>query len=319
MQKLYVFLYVHVCYTILFNTSDYTYNYYRRVVVARKDGYLILCKEDTENRQSADVSNFDNRQNRTSLPVRSVSKFPEPLPILCSTIVSVTLSGHSKWSIWCGTYHEMIISLDITENFIHNCQKLYNRSRYEANREDHVASIITTETQVSPGVSVTNVWAFTRPRGVLYCWDTVKEKILSQIDMRQYSPDPSEWTVVVVVVLTLCFIKHVAYIPSVLVSFFSVMDTNLLFAVETGKVFQLSTEGSTIVSSTELRGHAKEVYGMLSLGARILPRHWLPSIIGRDNVINYYKYESQFQAFCLVDLSVGSCLNACCYLIALVG
>jgi len=73
------------------------------------------------------------------------------------------------------------------------------------------------------------------------------------------------------------------------VLFFSVTDTRLLFAVETGKVFQLSTDGSKVVSCVELRGHIKDVTSILSLGARTLPRHWLPSIIGRNNVVNYYR------------------------------
>ena len=67
------------------------------------------------------------------------------------------------------------------------------------------------------------------------------------------------------------------------------VGTQLFFAVEKGCVFQLETNGPDVVSSVELRGHAKGVYKILSLGARILPRHWLPSIIGRSNVIDYYK------------------------------
>ena len=177
---------------VLFKQSHiHTVFVYRRVVVARKDGYLIICKEDTENRNLADTSTFDNRQNSTALPVRYVSRFPEPLPVLCSTAVSVTLSGHTKWSIWCGTYNEMIISLDVTDNLTNHSQKLYNRPRYEVNYNDHVASIVTTETRGGPGVSTSNVWAFTRPSGILYCWDPVKEVVLNRIDMRQYSPDPS--------------------------------------------------------------------------------------------------------------------------------
>lgn len=94
---------------------------------------------------------------------------------------------------------------------------------------------------------------------------------------------------------------HFILVP-VAVSFFSVTDTRLLFAVETGKVFQLSTEGTSVVSCAELRGHIKDVYAILSLGARILPRHWLPSIIGRDNVVNYYK--------CVASLCVSHTSNA---------
>ncbi len=79
-------------------------------------------------------------------------------------------------------------------------------------------------------------------------------------------------------------------LPSSLpVSFFSVLETQLFFAVGSGKVFRLETEGSRVVSSLELRGHAHMVYQILTLGARTLPRHWLPSIIGRSNAIQYYR------------------------------
>lgn len=161
------------------------------MVIARQDGYIILCNEDIENHKSSDVSNFDNRHNATALPVRSVFKFPENLPVLCSTLVSVTLSGHTRWSLWCGTKREMIISLEITQSQVSNCQKLYSRSRYEVNEEEHVASIVTTESSEA-GLIKTNVWAFTCPAGVLYCWDTVKEVVLSRIDMKQHTMEPSE-------------------------------------------------------------------------------------------------------------------------------
>ena len=161
------------------------------MVVARKDGYIILCNEDIENHKSSDTPQFDNRQNFTMLPVRSVFRFPEKLPVICSTLVSVTLSGVTKWSLWCGTNSEMIIGLDIAHSHISNCQKLYNRSRYEVNQEDHVASIVTTEFKMA-GVTRTNAWAFTSPANVLYCWDTVKETLLNKIDMKQHTADPSK-------------------------------------------------------------------------------------------------------------------------------
>lgn len=165
----------------------------RRVVVVRKDGYVILCNKDVENHKSADVSNYDNRQNATVLPVRSVSKFPEKVPVLCSTLVSVTLSGHTKWSVWCGTQHEMIMALDVTSSYLSNCQKLYNRSRYEVTEEDHVTSIVTTEA-CTGGVVRTNVWALTCPGKVLYCWDPVAERVLSKVDMKTHTTEPSEWS-----------------------------------------------------------------------------------------------------------------------------
>ena len=161
-------------------------------MVARKDGYIMLCNDDVENHKSSDVSNFDNRQNATVLPIKSVSKFPERVPVLCSTLVCVTLSGHTKWALWCGTKSEMIMSLDITPTYLSNCQKLYNRSRYDVSEDDQVVSIVTTETCARGGVVKSNVWAFTRPGNVLYCWDPVGERVLSKVDMQVHTLEKSE-------------------------------------------------------------------------------------------------------------------------------
>ena len=163
------------------------------MIVVRKDGYVILCNEDIENHKSSDTAQFDNRQNATVLPVRSVSRFPEKVPTVCSTLVSVTLSGHTKWGLWCGTHGEMLMALDVTQNQLSNCQKLYCRSRYEVADGDHVTSVVTTESQgAAAGVVKTLVWAFTSPAAVLYCWDPVSEKMLSKVDMRQHTIDQSE-------------------------------------------------------------------------------------------------------------------------------
>ncbi len=88
----------------------------------------------------------------------------------------------------------MVISSEISENFISNAQKLYNRSRYQVDKTDRVTSIVTTEAQVAPGVSATHVWAYTSPSNILYCWDTVQERVLSKIDMKDYTPNQSELT-----------------------------------------------------------------------------------------------------------------------------
>ena len=167
-------------------------------MVARKDGYILLCNQDVENHKFSDVSNFDNKQNATDLPVKSVSKFPERASILCSTLVCVTLSGHTKWSLWCGTKNEMIMALDINSTFLSNFQKLYNRSRYEVAETDEVVSIVTTETYARGGVVKSNVWAYTRPGNVLYCWDPVGERVLSKVDMRVHTPENSKHLVEIV-------------------------------------------------------------------------------------------------------------------------
>lgn len=67
------------------------------------------------------------------------------------------------------------------------------------------------------------------------------------------------------------------------------MGSELQLALSTGKILLATTEGTDIVATMELKGHANDVYQLLSIGGRILPRHWLPSIIGRSNAIDYYR------------------------------
>ena len=67
------------------------------------------------------------------------------------------------------------------------------------------------------------------------------------------------------------------------------MGSQLQLALGTGKVLLLNTRKTEISETVVLHGHGKEIYQMMSIGGRILPRHWLPSIIGRSNTIDFYK------------------------------
>lgn len=65
------------------------------------------------------------------------------------------------------------------------------------------------------------------------------------------------------------------------------MDNQLQLAVSTGRILLLPSCGSG--PPTELAGHMRGIHTLLSIGVRVLPKHWLPSIIGRSNVIDYYR------------------------------
>ncbi len=70
------------------------------------------------------------------------------------------------------------------------------------------------------------------------------------------------------------------------------MGSELQLALSNGHILLATTSDMEIVSTTELKGHVKEIHQLLSIGGRVLPRHWLPSIIGRSNAIDYYRYVS---------------------------
>ena len=67
------------------------------------------------------------------------------------------------------------------------------------------------------------------------------------------------------------------------------MGSQLQLALPSGKILLMNTDESIVTSTVELQGHMKVIYSMLPIGCRILPKHWLPSIIGRSNAIDYYK------------------------------
>jgi len=67
------------------------------------------------------------------------------------------------------------------------------------------------------------------------------------------------------------------------------MGNQLQLALSTGVILILNTQDSQVVSTVQLHGHVKGIHSLLPLGGRILPKQWLPSIIGRSNVIDYYR------------------------------
>ena len=68
------------------------------------------------------------------------------------------------------------------------------------------------------------------------------------------------------------------------------MGSQLELSISTGKILLLSPSGTGMVAScVELSGHVKEIHTLLSIGGRVFPKHWLPSIIGRSNVMDYYR------------------------------
>ena len=67
------------------------------------------------------------------------------------------------------------------------------------------------------------------------------------------------------------------------------MGDQLQLALSTGRILLLNAYDGCVSSPTELKGHMDGIYCILPISGRILPRHWLPSIIGRSNVIDYYR------------------------------
>lgn len=64
------------------------------------------------------------------------------------------------------------------------------------------------------------------------------------------------------------------------------MGSQLQLALTSGNIVLLATNP---LSSCELMGHTGAIYSLNSIGGRILPKHWFPTIIGRSNAIDYYR------------------------------
>jgi serine/threonine protein kinase len=227
----------------------------RQVLVTRSDGCMLIFDEVTQEHKLPDDSRYDNRLNGTQLPVRSAFKTPEKLPIFTALAVGGN-SSDGKKTVWCGSRFEMLLLIDVQTMGLGYCRKCYNRPRNDITAEDHVTDL----TLMVRGEE-SLVWALTRPHNRVHCWSTATEKMVLSVDCNVYSPSP---------VTCIC----------------SVGD-KLQLAQSSGQILQLHTSPSGVDSTTELRGHVKAVHSMLTLGARTLPRHWRPSILGRSNVMDY--------------------------------
>ena len=172
-----------------------THTHFRQVLVTRRDGCVLLFNETIEETKLPDDSCYDNRVNGTQLPVRSVFKTPEKLPILCSTIVHYP--GENRKSVWCGTKHEILLVFDVYPSQIQYCRKKYNRSRYDNLEEDCVASITVVEEECDGHVT-SYVWALSRPGNVFYCWNTSNEQLLTTVSIDQFTTNEGKCNILTI-------------------------------------------------------------------------------------------------------------------------
>lgn len=274
-------------------------HYTRQVVVIRKDGCILIFNDTIQERMIPDNSHFDNKVRSTLLPVRATFKTPEKLPVLCSAIIST--GEDNKATLWCGTKNEMMLLFDILPSQITYCRKLYNRSRYETSSEYCVTAIASCEVDST----ATYVWALTQPNNVLVCWDARKETQLNKINIEQFTAEPGEcvegasvFDSMLIQILKLAStnfsihqfaIVHTISFISVSVTSLHAMGSQLQLSLDAGKVLLLNTNKVEITETVVLHGHGREIHQTLSIGGRIFPRHWLPTIIGRSNTIDFYK------------------------------
>ena len=114
----------------------------RQVLVTRSDGCVLLFDEVTQEHKLPDDSHYDNRLNGTQLPVRSVFRTPEKLPIFAAHVVSGK-PGEQRTvrTVWCGSSFEMALLIDIQPTGLGYCRKCHCRPRNDITAKDHVTDL----------------------------------------------------------------------------------------------------------------------------------------------------------------------------------
>jgi hypothetical protein len=227
----------------------------RQVLVTRSDGCVLIFDEVTQEHKLPDDSRYDNRLNGTQLPVRSVFRTPEKLPIFTALVVGG--GSEDRKTVWCGSRYEMALLIDVQATGLGYCRKCHCRPRNDITAEDRVAGLSLMEREEGERV----VWALTQPGNAVYCWSAERERLLLTVDCSSYSPSP---------VTSICSVRD-----------------RLHLARADGQILQLHTPGNLVQAAAHLRGHVRCVSSLLTLGARVLPRHWRPGILGRSNVKDY--------------------------------
>ena len=158
----------------------------RQVLVVRSDGCVLLFDEVTQEHKLPDDSRYDNRLNGTQLPVRSVFRTPEKLPVFAAQVVGGK-SGERK-TVWCGTNYEMALLIDIQATGLGYCRKCHCRPRNDIAPGDHVSDLTLMEREGEEAV----VWMLTQPDNCIYCWSSERERLLLRVDCSLYSSSPGE-------------------------------------------------------------------------------------------------------------------------------
>ena len=162
----------------------------RQVLVTRSDGCVLLFDEVTQEHKLPDDSRYDNRLNGTQLPVRSVFRTPEKLPIFAAQVVSGK-GGGDQWTVWCGSSYEMSLLIDIQPTGLGYCRKCHCRPRNDITARDHVTHITLME-RGGGGEEQGVVWMLTQPDNCVYSWSTLTERLVMKIESSVYSSFPGE-------------------------------------------------------------------------------------------------------------------------------
>uniref|UniRef100_A0A1X7UH02 non-specific serine/threonine protein kinase n=1 Tax=Amphimedon queenslandica TaxID=400682 RepID=A0A1X7UH02_AMPQE len=234
----------------------------RQVLVVRKDGYLMLLDEVLSERRIPDTSHFDAHVNATQLPVRCVFNLKTPL----SSVLTLSSNEETAYT-WISSSNEVVTVLEIRTSVISHCQKLQARSYSETNKTDILSHMTCVKLGGRDERSV--VCGFSYPGCVLYIWESSNNhKLLASHKYDQFTTD------------------KVTDVMS--------MGSMLYMSTGGGEVVTLSLSNSLQEISSPLfpiSAHSKSrgIYKLLKLGCRVFPRHWLPTLIGRNNAIEYYK------------------------------
>jgi serine/threonine protein kinase len=228
----------------------------RQVMIVRSDGCFLLFNEYVLEQKIPDSSLFDGRVNGTQLPVLGVSHVK--LPITCA--IALQYVGDSP-TLWCGSSNEVLLAMNVSESRFSNCQKLQARSYSQTDISDTFSHLCS----MKIGLDVF-VWALSFPKKVLYLWDSNNCTLLISRDCNELTTDR--------------------------VTDMMVLNDLLYLSTSSGAIIPLQIDPHTYTMSalcSPIAGHHGNVHRLMSLDSRIFPKHWIPTLIGRSNVIEYYR------------------------------
>ena len=157
----------------------------RQVLVTRGDGCVLLFDEVTQEHKLPDDSRYDNRLNGTQLPVRSVFRTPEKLPIFAAEVVG---GKTEAVTVWCGSSYEMALLVDVQPTGLGYCRKCHCRPRNDITPGDRILGLTLMEREGEEGV----VWMLTQPANTVYGWSTASERLITRVECSVYSSSPGE-------------------------------------------------------------------------------------------------------------------------------
>jgi len=245
-------------------------------VIVRQDGYVLLMDQAISERNVSDTQEFDNSMYNTELPVKEVGKSLVKALFNCGIVVPTNNSNTVE--IWCGTNIGSVVVFSLAYSHIAMAAKPCITCTESA--RSGVVNVTSMAFSSACGGSV--VWVLLQPSNTLCCVDTFSKQVINRIPLSTYTNEAGK--IYVKCVCVCCKKTHSFLVTSILM-----LDSCIHASLSKGRILRLDNL-TTQITGQVLHGHIGKVYSIIPISCRTMPRQWLPSIIGRSNVIDKYMH-----------------------------